>query len=100
MSVATSSNRAEGAKAHLKSDIFQRSAASCSMTFYYNMNSASGQVCPIFFITLTIGFCRSFVFSIGIPCLIDFCFKSIILHKIVVVDRLILYKVDFEVITI
>lgn len=42
--VATGPSSGIEAKAHLRSDVFTRSATSCSMSFYYNMNSRNNLV--------------------------------------------------------
>ena len=44
MIVNTGPSMQVGAKAHLRSDVFQRSSESCTMTFYYNMNAVNSQV--------------------------------------------------------
>ena len=44
MIVETGSYSTSGFKAHLISDVYQRSASSCTMSFYFNMNSNNNQV--------------------------------------------------------
>ncbi|XP_076802493.1 MAM and LDL-receptor class A domain-containing protein 1-like [Clavelina lepadiformis] len=43
MIVETGSYSTSGFKAHLISDVYQRSASSCTMSFYFNMNSNNNQ---------------------------------------------------------